>query len=143
MATKKEKEMKMTYQEMATVLLNHLITGETLADEVKTACHKKLEDFIVSLEKKAEYSATHQKKRESKISTETLELVEKIGKLLADGQVRTSAEIARDLGMQDLTPLRIANVAKRIDNIKKTKKVAEVVNSKGLYQQKEFVAYFI
>lgn len=131
-------KIKMTYVDFANVAIALANEVEFETEALKQAFIDKANDLIAANEKKAEYNK-EKRAGQSRVKPETKELAAKIKAVLTDNPL-TSAEIAA-LVDKDLTALRIANVIKYADGVVKTKVVRAVENSKGLLQEKEFVAY--
>lgn len=115
-----------------------------ITPEVVERVSGKADDLIAAQTAKRDYSAANPRKSTSKGASEnTKALAEKVSEVLGFGKdsARTSAEINAALET-NLSPLQIATAVKFISGASSCKVIREVVNSKGLRNEKEYTAYF-
>lgn len=140
-----EKNVKRyTYTDLANDVINLLdaLDGEIEMDEAHAeAMRNKAIDLLRTQENKAQYNATHKKPSAKGASAETKAKAEAVAKVLTSVP-QTTAEINEKLNTS-YNPLQIANAVKYVPNVKTSKVIRTMTNSKGLKCEKEYTAYSI
>ena len=131
-----------TYVDMANEMLAVLHDGLELDGVGVARATAKLNAFIESQEKKAEYNKANPKKSTAKgASPETQANANAIAAILGK-EPKTAKDIGIELG-REFSALQVSNAVKFIPNVEKAQVVRTVIDNDGLTQQKKYAAYFI
>lgn len=128
------KQKKLTYIEFGNRIKEILLTVEV---EDKDLLLNKTDALILAHTNKA----ASPRKKESKVSAETLEKAALLHKMLTP-ELQTCQDINKRLGKEVFSPLTLSNLLKYIPApVVKDQVIREVVSKKGLKQQKYYTAY--